>query len=73
MRGKPAAARKWWQKALEEAKRSGERYLEGMAYLEAGRRLGEGEHLRQAEAILEEIGAEFDLAAAREAMMIYLH
>jgi len=41
LRGKPGAARKWWQKALAEAHRTGERYIEGMVHLEAGRRLGE--------------------------------
>jgi hypothetical protein len=34
--------------------------------------LGEREHLQQAEAILEEIGAELDLGVAREALMVYL-
>ncbi len=41
-----------------------------MAHLEAGRRLGEGEHLRQAEAILEEVGAELDLGVVREALFV---
>jgi len=69
LRGKPTAAQKWWQRALEEARRAGERYTEGMVHLEIGRRLGDREQLLQAESILKELGAEFDLAAAREAMV----
>ncbi|MBP1701931.1 MAG: Serine/threonine protein kinase, partial [Chloroflexi bacterium] len=67
LRGKPGVARKWWQKALAEAHRTGERYIEGTVHLEAGRRLRNREQLLQAESILKEIGAEYDLAAAREA------
>jgi hypothetical protein len=68
LRKKPSAAQKWWQRALAEARSIGDRYLEGTVHLEAGRRLGDRQHLLQAETILKEIGAEFDLAAAREAM-----
>ena len=68
LRGKPTAAQKWWQRALEEARRAGECYTEGMVNLEIGRRLRDREQLLQAESILKEIGANFDLAAAREAM-----
>ena len=35
---------------------------------EIGRRLGDRDHLLRAESILEEIGAEFDLRAARDAL-----
>ena len=73
LRGKPTAAQKWWQRALEEARRAGERYTEGMVHLEIGRRLGDREQLLQAESILKELGAEFDLAVAREAMVNLLH
>ena len=38
------------------------------AVLEAGRRLGDRQHLLQAESILKEIGAVVDLAAARESL-----
>ena len=39
-----------------------------MAHLEMGRRLGETSHPERAEAIFAEIGAEWDLAQAREAL-----
>ncbi len=68
LRVKPESAQKWWRKALEEARRIGDPYLEGVIHLEAGCRLGDHDHLRHAESILEEIGAEFDLAAARNAL-----
>jgi tetratricopeptide (TPR) repeat protein len=68
LRGNPESAQQWWRKALEEARRAGDPYQEGMIHLEAGRRLGEREHLLRAESILDEIGAEFDLAAARNAL-----
>jgi hypothetical protein len=69
LRGKSGAARKCWQNALEEARRTGECYSYGAIHLEAGRCLGDREHLLQAESMLKEIGAEFDLAAAREAIV----
>jgi hypothetical protein len=46
----------------------GQRYDLGLTYLELGRRLGERAHLERAEAILSEIGAERDLAQAREVL-----
>ena len=66
LREKPAAAQKWWQKAIHEAQRIGDRYLEGTSRLEAGHRLGDRDQLSQAESIFQEIGAEFDLAKARK-------
>ena len=63
--GKPAAARKWWQKSLAEAERMSMKYDIGMIHLEMGRRLGEREHLEKAEKVFSEIGAELDLAKAR--------
>jgi len=54
LRNKPAAARKWWHKSLTEAERMGMRYDLGMI------------HLEKAEAIFAEIGAELDLAKAKE-------
>jgi tetratricopeptide (TPR) repeat protein len=68
LRGKPAAARKWWQRSLALAEEMGQRYDLGMTYLEMGQRLKEQAHLKRAEAILAEIGAEWDLARAREAL-----
>ena len=71
LRGRPEKAKKWWGDALTQAKASGLRYQEGVIYLETGRRLDNCEHLQQAEVILEEIGAEFDLAMVREALGIH--
>ncbi len=68
LRGKHAAAQKWWQKSLTEAERMGLQYDVGMVHLEMGQRLGERAHMEQAEAISAEIGAELDLAKAREFM-----
>jgi tetratricopeptide (TPR) repeat protein len=66
LRGKPEAARQWWNKSLAEAERIGMRYEAGMTHLEIGQRQGERAHLEKAEAIFAEIGAELDLAKARE-------
>jgi len=68
LRGKPAAAPKWWQRSLLLAEEMGQRYGIGMTHLEMGRRLGERAHSERAEAILAETGAEWDLAQAREAI-----
>jgi tetratricopeptide (TPR) repeat protein len=68
LRGKPLAAEEWWRRALTEAEALGTRGHEGAIHLEIGRRLDDRDHLRKAESILGEIGAEFDLAAAREAL-----
>jgi class 3 adenylate cyclase/tetratricopeptide (TPR) repeat protein len=70
LRGNSSAAQKWWRRALEEARQKGDRYEEGIAHLEIGSRLGDRAHLEQADAILEEMGAEFDLAQAREVLLI---
>lgn len=66
--GKPDAAQRWWVDALVQAEESGTRYSEGLIHLEIGSRLGDREHLQQAEFILNSIGAQLDLATAREAM-----
>jgi hypothetical protein len=68
LNGKPSAARKWWLKSLRHAKEMGARYDLGMTHLEMGKRLNDREHLKQAEAIFAEIGADFDLAEARRLM-----
>jgi tetratricopeptide (TPR) repeat protein len=68
LRGNSSAAEKWWDKALQESRQTRDRYAEGVIYLEIGTRLGDREHLQQAESILEEIGAAFDLTKAREAL-----
>jgi tetratricopeptide (TPR) repeat protein len=68
LHGKPEKAREWWRRALAQAEATGLRYQEGVVLLEMGRRLGGRDHLYRAESILEKIGAEFDLAQAREAL-----
>jgi tetratricopeptide (TPR) repeat protein len=62
---KPSAAQKWWMRSLSVADETGMRYESGMTHLETGRRLKDPEHLRQAETIFIEIGAEWDLAETR--------
>lgn len=68
LRGKPAAAQKWWENALNEAQSIGDLYLKGVIHYEIGRRLDDQEHLLLAESLLEEIGAEFDRKKARTAL-----
>jgi class 3 adenylate cyclase/tetratricopeptide (TPR) repeat protein len=73
LRGKPRAAKKWWRRALAQAEAQGQRYDLGVIHLEMGRRLGDRAHLERAEAILAEVGAEWDLARAREALADVRH
>jgi class 3 adenylate cyclase/tetratricopeptide (TPR) repeat protein len=61
----PTGAQKWWMKSLRFANETGMRHQSGMTHLEIGRRLKDLEHLRQADAIFSEIGAEWDLAETR--------
>jgi hypothetical protein len=60
LRGKPSAARKWWQRSLALAEKMGQRYDLGLTYLEMGRRLDMGIHVEQAKEILSEIGVDGD-------------
>ncbi len=60
LRGKPAAARKWWQHSLAEAETLNMRYEMGMTHLEIARRLDDGTHLEQAESIFAVIGVKVD-------------
>ena len=68
LKGKPTAARRWWQRSLDTAEEIGLRYDLGMTHLEMGQRLSERAHLERAEAIFAEIGAEWDLMRVREAL-----
>jgi class 3 adenylate cyclase/tetratricopeptide (TPR) repeat protein len=68
LRGKPAPAQRWWQRSLVLAEELSQPYDVGTTYLEMGQRLSERTHLERAEAILAEIGAEWDLARARETL-----
>ena len=63
--GREASAQKQWQRSLALAEEMGMRYDLAMTHLEMGRRLNDHEHLQKAEAILAEIGAEWDLEQTR--------
>jgi tetratricopeptide (TPR) repeat protein len=64
-----AAAQKWWQRSLKLAQEMGQRYDLGIAHLEIGQRLSDHTHLERAKTIFAEIGAEWGLARAREALV----
>ncbi|MGD0663062.1 MAG: hypothetical protein ABSD38_33860, partial [Syntrophorhabdales bacterium] len=66
IRGKSSSAQEWWGKSIKAAEEMGMRYDLGMTHLEMSRRLKDPEHLRHAEALFAEIGAEFDLAETRK-------
>ncbi|MCP4538309.1 MAG: AAA family ATPase [Chloroflexi bacterium] len=66
LRGYPAAAQKWWQRSLVLAEKQERHYELGITYAEMGQRLGDRAHLECAESIFAKIGAEWDLARARE-------
>lgn len=66
LRGRPAAARLWWERSRDVAEAMGHRYDRALTNLEVGRRLGDLELLRLAEAELVEIGAGWHLARTRE-------
>lgn len=68
IRGEPSSAREWWEKSIKTAEEMGARYDLGTTHLEMGRRLKDRDHLKQAEAIFAEIGAEFDLAQTRDVL-----
>jgi tetratricopeptide (TPR) repeat protein len=68
LKGKTAAARKWWQKGLELAEKQGERFDLAAIHLEMGQRFKDQAHLEHAERIFSEIGAAWDLARAHEAL-----
>jgi hypothetical protein len=55
---------------LSLANERGMRYQSGMTHLEMGRRFKDLEHLREAEAIFTEIGAEWDLSQAQKLLQV---
>ena len=59
--GRERKANQWWEKSLAMANEIGQPYEQAMTYLEMGRRQGEPGLLKQAKAILAEIGARPDL------------
>jgi class 3 adenylate cyclase/tetratricopeptide (TPR) repeat protein len=63
--GKQSSAQQRWQRSLVLAEEMGMRYDLAMTHLEMGRRFKDLEHLRQAEAIFAEIGAEWGLEQAQ--------
>ena len=68
LRGREGAARRWWRRSLEEAESQGAPYEAALTELDAGRRLGDPEHLRRAEVRFEELGATWYADRAREAL-----
>jgi tetratricopeptide (TPR) repeat protein len=76
LQGNTAQAQGWWYQSLAEAERLGTRYELGLTHLEIGQRSGirasqERSHLEKAEAIFSEIGAQLDLAWARESIALW--
>jgi class 3 adenylate cyclase/tetratricopeptide (TPR) repeat protein len=59
------AARRSWNASLEAAARMGLRHEVGLTLLEMGRWTRDGEYLRRAESVLEEIGTQDGVAKAR--------
>jgi tetratricopeptide (TPR) repeat protein len=66
--GDRKAAQKMWKHSLKLAQEQGQCYDEGVILLDMGSRLGDRSHLDKAIAILSEVGAEWDLARAHEAL-----
>lgn len=66
LRGRPDAARKWWERSVVLAEAMGTRYDLGVVYLEMGRRLGKQQDLQKAEEIFAEVGAKRDWVQARD-------
>lgn len=65
-RGRRGRAQKLWMRSLAVGEELGARYDVGVTDLEMGRRLETREHLERAEALFTELGAEWDLAKARQ-------
>jgi tetratricopeptide (TPR) repeat protein len=60
--GRERQAGQWWKKSLELANEIDQPYEQAMTYLEMGRRQGKPDLVKQAKAILVEIGARPDLS-----------
>jgi len=65
LKGRPAAADKWWRHSVELAERTGVRYDLARTLLEIGRRTGKQGQAERAEALFAEMGAEWDLERTR--------
>jgi class 3 adenylate cyclase/tetratricopeptide (TPR) repeat protein len=68
LRGRRRAAERWWIQGLSFAVRNGIRFDEAMIQLEMGCRLGEREYLEKAAALFEEMGSEYNMGRARDAL-----
>jgi tetratricopeptide (TPR) repeat protein len=66
LRGKPAAAHKWWEESLALAKELGQPYDNARTLLEMGTRNQNVEQLERAAEIFADIGAKLDLAQTKE-------
>ena len=66
LKGKPLAAKGWWERSIAAAEKMGLPQYSGLARLEMGRRLGRADHLKDAVGIFARISAEFDLKEARK-------
>ena len=65
-KGKANSAEQWWIRSLEVGEEIGQmRYYIGLTHLEVGKRLNDLEHLKKAEVIFAEIGANFDRRARK--------
>jgi tetratricopeptide (TPR) repeat protein len=68
LRGRRGAARRWWRRSLQEAESQGAPYKAALTELDAGRRLGDPEHLGRAQALFEELGATWYADQAQSAL-----
>lgn len=68
LKGKPDAARKWWQKGLALAEKQGELYDLASIHAEMGLKLGDQIHLERAMEIFSQIGAQWDLEQTQKAL-----
>ena len=66
--GDRKAAQKMWKQSLKLTQEQGQYYDEGVILLDMGSRVGDRSYLEKAITILSEVGAEWDLARAREAV-----
>ena len=63
--GRNSSAEMYWNRSLAMAKEMDMRYDLAMTHLEIGRRLNSLEHLKQAETVFADLGAEWDLDQVR--------
>jgi tetratricopeptide (TPR) repeat protein len=68
LKGRPRAAMRLWKQSISLAETLGVPFDIAETHLEIGRRLSDPTHLKQAESIFSEIGAEWGLSMARESL-----